>query len=71
MKAFVAKRRQLIRDHRRKRIVNIDAPNWRRIAAGFKTWAATGAELIHCTVDNDDKQGVTLIAAITAYYLSG
>jgi hypothetical protein len=61
IQAFVERVRELIRDTPRERIINIDETNWRTVAPGFKTWAVTGAESVHCTVDNDDKQGVTVI----------
>jgi hypothetical protein len=66
MKSFVEKVRELIRDSPRERILNIDETNRRTIAPGFKMWALVGAESVHCRVDNDEKQGVTVIAANNA-----
>jgi hypothetical protein len=66
VRAFVENVKELMRIVPAERIMNIDETNWRPVAAGFKTWAPTGAESVHCIVDNDDKQGVTVIAAISA-----
>jgi hypothetical protein len=66
VKAFIGKVKELMRDIPAERIVNIDETNWRTVAGGFKTWAVKGAESAHCIVANDDKQGVTVIAGISA-----
>jgi hypothetical protein len=50
----------------RDRIINIDETNWRTVASGFLTWGLKGAESVQCNIDNDDKEGVTVIAAINA-----
>jgi hypothetical protein len=57
---------QLLQWYPSEKIVNIDETNWKTVAAGFLTWAPVGAESVNCTVDNDQKFGVTAIAAITA-----
>jgi hypothetical protein len=44
--------------------VNVDETNWRVVAAGFLTWATKGSQSVHCQIDNNDKEGVIVIAAI-------
>jgi hypothetical protein len=61
---FVARVQSLIEQYPAERILNIDETNWRAVAAGFLTWAKAGTESVQCQIDNDEKQGVTAIAAI-------
>jgi hypothetical protein len=66
MEAFVAQIQELLERYPRNRIINIDETNWRTVAAGFLTWAETGTETVTCHIQDDEKAGVTAIAAITA-----
>jgi hypothetical protein len=50
----------------RDRVVNVDETNWRVVAAGFLTWANKGSESVNCQIDNNDNEGVTVIAAVDA-----
>jgi hypothetical protein len=50
----------------RDRVVNVDETNWKVVAAGFLTWATKGSEAVNCQIDNNDKEGVTVIAAVNA-----
>jgi hypothetical protein len=47
-------------------ISNIDETNWKTVPGALMTWAKKGAELVQCQIANDDKEGVTVIAAIDA-----
>jgi hypothetical protein len=48
------------------RVLNVDKTNWKVVSAGFLTWATKGAQSVNCQIDNHDKEGVTVIAAIDA-----
>jgi hypothetical protein len=48
------------------RILNLDETNWRSVSAGFLTWARGGAESVLCVISNDEKEGITAIAAVNA-----
>jgi hypothetical protein len=63
---FIKKVEDLKRAYPLERIINIDETNWRTVEAGFKTWGVKGAESVHCNADNDDKEGVRVIAAVDA-----
>jgi hypothetical protein len=58
--------RELMKQYPAGHMINIDETNWRTVAAGYRTWGVTSAESVHIIVDNDDKQGVIVIAAISA-----
>jgi hypothetical protein len=44
----------------------VDETNWPTVSARFLTCAMKSEELMNCIVDNDGKEGVTVIAAIFA-----
>jgi hypothetical protein len=48
------------------RIIGIDEMNWRSVSPGFWTWATTGTESVSCLVENDEKEGITVIAGVAA-----
>jgi hypothetical protein len=50
----------------RDRITNVDETTWKAVAAGFLMWRKAGTESATCHIENDAKQGVTVIAAIDA-----
>jgi hypothetical protein len=66
MEAFIHRAQELMRRVPAERIVNLDETNWRSVAPGFLTWATRGAESVPCIIDNDEKEGITVIAAIDA-----
>jgi hypothetical protein len=66
MEAFIHRAQELMRGVPAERIVNLDETNWRSVAPGFLTWATRGAESVPCIIDNDEKEGITVIAAIDA-----
>jgi hypothetical protein len=47
-------------------IINMDETHWKAVAEGFLTWAEKGAESVPCSISNDEKEGVTVIAAVNA-----
>jgi hypothetical protein len=61
---FITRIQTVIQEYPIGRIINVDETNWRAVAAGFLTWAKAGTEAVQCLIDNDEKQGVTAIAAI-------
>jgi hypothetical protein len=63
---FIARVDGLMREYPLTRIVNMDETHWKAVAAGFLTWAEKGAESVTCYISNDEKDGVTVIAAIDA-----
>jgi hypothetical protein len=66
IQAFILRVQTLMAEFPPNRLVNIDETNWRTVAPGTLTWAEKGAESVHCYVQNDEKEGVTVIAGITA-----
>ena len=64
MDAFVEKVRGLITKYRGDQIINIDETNWKAVPGAFMTWAHTNSESVQCRIDNDEKEGVTVIAAV-------
>jgi hypothetical protein len=63
---FTARVKQLLKKYTADRVINVDETNWRTVAAGFLTWGLKGADSVQCNIDNDDKEGVTVIGAIDA-----
>jgi hypothetical protein len=63
---FIAQVQSCLQNYPRDRIVNIDETNRRTVAGGFMTWAHTSIESVQCQIDNDEKEGVTAIAAMDA-----
>jgi hypothetical protein len=63
---FIAEVQVLLDEYHRNRIINIDETNWKTVPGAFMTWVKKGAESVQCQIANDDKEGVTLIAAIDA-----
>jgi hypothetical protein len=66
MQEFVIQVQSYLQRYRRDRIINIDEANWRTVAGGFLTWAHTNTESVKCQIDNDRKDGVTVIAGVDA-----
>jgi hypothetical protein len=63
---FIRKVQGLLKKYPADRIINVDETNWRTVASGFLTWGLKGADSVQCNIDNDDKEGVTVIGAINA-----
>jgi hypothetical protein len=66
MQEFIAEVQSYLQNSPPERIINIDETNWKTVAGGFMTWAHTSAESGQCQIDNDEKEGVTVIAAVDA-----
>jgi hypothetical protein len=66
IECFIERVRELLHRYPSEKIVNIDETNWKTVAAGFLTWSPVAAESVNCHIDNDQKFGITAIAAITA-----
>jgi hypothetical protein len=66
MEGFVQEVHALLTQFLRERIVNLDETNWKTIPGAFMTWARTNTETVQCHVEDDEKQGVTVIAAVDA-----
>jgi hypothetical protein len=47
-------------------VINIDETNWKVVNGAFRTWSPRGKESVHCTIQDDEKAGITAIAAIDA-----
>jgi hypothetical protein len=63
---FVLRVSRLLEQHPHDRVLNIDETNWKVVAGGFWTWADTGNEAVSCILDDNEKEGVTVIAGIDA-----
>jgi hypothetical protein len=66
IQAFIAKVQDILMKYPPDHVLNIDETNWRMVAGGFLTWAKRGAESVSCKIENDEKFGVTAIAAVDA-----
>jgi hypothetical protein len=64
--AFVLRTQELLGQIPHDRVINVDETNWRMVAGGIWTWATTGSESVSCLVENNEKEGITVIAAIDA-----
>lgn len=64
--AFIGRVQELLQTYPRDRIINIDETNWKAVPGAFMTWAHKNAESVQCRISNDEKQGVTAIAAVDA-----
>jgi hypothetical protein len=45
-------------------MINIEETNWRSLAGGIWTWTMTGSESGSCFVEQSEKEGITVLAAI-------
>jgi hypothetical protein len=66
LEAFVERVRDVMQQYPADRVINVNETNWRAMALGFLTWAKIGSESVTCQAGNDEKEGVTVIAAIDA-----
>jgi hypothetical protein len=66
MGAFIEQAQFEMRRYPPDRVANIDETHWKIVAGGFLTWAVRGFESVPCILENDAKEGVTVIAGITA-----
>jgi hypothetical protein len=64
--SFVLHMQEVLNKIPHDRIINIDETNWRSVAGGIWTWATTGSESVSCLVEQNEKEGITVIAAIDA-----
>jgi hypothetical protein len=48
------------------RILNVDETAWKTVAPGFLIWAHKNLESVQCLIENNEKEGMTVIAAVTA-----
>ena len=63
---FKTRVQNAIRKYGAERVINMDETNFRVVNNGFLTWALKGGESVTCFVGNDAKEGVTVIATISA-----
>jgi hypothetical protein len=61
---FIARVDGLMHEYSPTQIVNMDETHWKAVVAAFLTWAEKGTESVSCCISNDEKEGVTVIAAI-------
>ena len=64
--AFKSRVQNAIRTYGADHVINMDETNFRVVNNGFLTWALKGCESVTCFVSNDAKEGVTVIASISA-----
>jgi hypothetical protein len=62
--AFVRHVQQLIRQYPPERILNIDETNSESISPGLWTWATMESQSASCLIENDEKQGMRVIASV-------
>ena len=58
--------KQLLSDVNKERIVNVDETFWRCLPSDLKTWGKRGDECVSINVDGSEKEGLTVVAAVTA-----
>jgi hypothetical protein len=66
VQAFIVRVQELLQTYSPNRILNVDETNWRMVAAGYLTWAKRGSESVSRRLEDDEKSGVTVIAAVDA-----
>jgi hypothetical protein len=66
MQEFIIQVHSYLQRYPRERIINIDETNWKTVAGRFLTGAHTSTESVQCQIQNDEKEGVTVIAAVGA-----
>jgi hypothetical protein len=64
--AFISRVGDLLNHVPAEGILNLDETNWKFVSAGFLTWVCAGAESLPCVISNDEKEGITAIAAVDA-----
>ena len=63
---FVARLRHLLATQDRERIINADETFWSVVPGDLRTWGRKGEQNIQFHANGSDKDGVTVVAAITA-----
>ena len=58
--------KRMIRKHGARQVINMDETNYRLVNNSHLTWFIKGEKTVTCHIDNDTKEGVTVIASITA-----
>jgi hypothetical protein len=66
MERFIADVHEFRGQYPRDRIVNVDETNWKAVPDAFMTWAHANTETVKVQNDDDEKRGVTAIAAVHA-----
>lgn len=64
--AWMAYVRRLLREQDHRFIVNMDETHWQTFPNGIMTWRAKGDDAIQVRIDGNEKQGLTVLASITA-----
>ena len=63
---FLKRVRNLLENVDHDRILNCDETFWRSLPCNIKTWGIKGSANVNVYVNGDDKEGVTVLACITA-----
>lgn len=58
--------RQLLRDVSHDLIINMDETHWQTFPNGILTWRMTGDDAVQVKIDGNEKQGLTVLASVTA-----
>ena len=62
---FLNKVKEAIKKYGQNLVFNMDETNYRVINNRFMTWANKGSKTVNCNVNNDIKQGITVLATIS------
>ena len=62
---FISKVKEAIKKYGGNLVFNMDETNYRIVNNKFMTWANKGAKTVNCNINNDIKQGITVLATIS------
>ena len=64
--AWVSYVRGLLREVNHDFIINMDETHWQTFPNGILTWRMTGDDAVQVRIDGNEKQGLTVLASVTA-----
>jgi hypothetical protein len=63
---FVCRVQQLLEAFPHDIVITFDETHWKVVATGFWTWADPRSEAVSCVIDENKKEGITVLAGIDA-----
>ena len=64
--SFRARLSEILATHDRESVINVDETFWRVVPSDLRTWGQRGADSVQIHPNGDEKDGITVMAAITA-----
>ena len=63
---WVNRIQKLLREEDKEYIINMDETHWQTFPNGIMTWRTTGSDSVQVRMNGNEKQGLTVLASITA-----